>query len=145
MMALPQVPGAQPAHQIAVLRPLADSLYDSTRESTDLINQAQNELSLLLTVLGTAETQSSFLGDRENPELEKTLERCHHALLDLQKLQNCPGEVGAQSQISDIRARFSDLIFELSIANANMMMFVYSLAAEMVRMLTLSSDRRKLM
>ncbi|KAJ5219390.1 uncharacterized protein N7498_001489 [Penicillium cinerascens] len=121
MMVLPQVPGTQPAHQIAVLRPLADSLYDSTRESTDLINQAHNELGLLLTVLGTAETQSSFLGDRENPELEKTLERCHTTLLDLEKLQSCSEEVGPQSQISDIRARFSDLIFELSIANANMM------------------------
>jgi hypothetical protein len=127
MMLLPQVPGVQPAQQIAVLRPLADSLYNSTRGSTDLINQAQNELSLLQTVLRTADTQSSFLGDRTSPELEKTLRSCHHALLDLQRLQKAPNVVGAQSQISNIRARLSDLIFELSVMNANMMMCVDSL------------------
>lgn len=110
---------------------MADSLYDSTRGSTDLINQAQNELSLLQTVLRTAETQSSFLGDRTSPELEKTLRGGHHALLDLQRLQAAPSEVGAQSQISDIRARLSDVIFELSVINANMMMCVDSLTVEM--------------
>jgi hypothetical protein len=136
MMVLPQVPGAQPAHQIAVLRPLADSLYNSTRGSTDLVNQAQNELSLLQTVLCTAEAQTSFLAHRASPALEKTLESCHRALLDLEQVQKCPGGVGLQSQISEIRARFSDLIFELSVMNANMMMCVDSLAAEMVRMLT---------
>ncbi|KAJ5139509.1 hypothetical protein N7448_002917 [Penicillium atrosanguineum] len=104
-----------------MLRPLVDSLYDSSRGSTDLINQAQNELSLLLAVLRTAETQLSFSSHHASPEIQKTLQSCHHALLDLQKLQGIEGGVGPQGQISDIRARFSDLIFELSVMNANMM------------------------
>ncbi|KAJ5121784.1 hypothetical protein N7526_008721 [Penicillium atrosanguineum] len=87
-----------------MLRPLVDSLYDSSRGSTDLINQAQNELSLLLAVLRTAETQLSFSSHHASPEIQKTLQSCHHALLDLQKLQG-----------------IEDLIFELSVMNANMM------------------------
>lgn len=75
-------------------------------------------------VLATAETQLSFSSHRASPEFEKTLQSCHHALLDLQKLQAIGSGVGPQSQISDIRARFSDLIFELSVMNANMMMCV---------------------
>ena len=117
-----------------MLRPLANSLYDSTCSSTDLMNQAQNELSLFLMVLATTETQLSFSSHCASPESEKTLRSCHHALLDLQKLQaiGSGSGVGPQSQISDIRARFSDLIFELSVMNANMMMCVVSSTVELV-------------
>lgn len=114
----------QPAHRIAAIRPLADELYKSTRGAS-LINQAQNEVELLLAVLSTAETQSSLLQqEKASPKFERTIEGCHSALLELQKLQKSDSGFGTQSQINDIRARFSDVIFELSVMNADMMMFV---------------------
>lgn len=134
----------QPAHRIAAIRPLADELYESTR-GTSLINQAQNEVDLLLAVLSTAETQLSLLQqEKASPRFEKTIEGCHSALLELQKLHKSDGGFGTQSQINDIRARFSDLIFELSVMNADMMMFVETvLQGITARVLTVSSDPRK--
>lgn len=128
-MALSQ-PLVQPASQIAAIRPLAIELYDATRGAS-LINQAQNELELLLAVLSTAENQSSLLKQESaSPEFEKTISGCHVALSDLQKLQKSNGGFGTQSQISDIRARFSDLIFEMSVMNADMMMSVKNILHE---------------
>lgn len=114
----------QRARQIVDIRPLADELYASSR-GVSLLNQTQNELVLLLSVLNTAETQSKLLQQaKPNGKFEKTIESCHSTLLELQRLQHLSGGVGTQSQINDIRARFSDLIFELSVMNADMMMYV---------------------
>lgn len=110
------------ACQIAVVRPLADELYACSR-GTSLINQTQNELGLLLSVLSTAETQSGLLQQtKPNHEFEKTLESCYSTLLELQRLQQLNGDGGIQDQINEIRAKFSDLIFELSVMNADTMM-----------------------
>lgn len=125
-MALPQT-SVVPSHQLATIRPLADSLYDSTRQSTALINQAHNELGLLLAVLAATEARSSHLyADRSPPALDQKLESCHAILLDIETLQTNPGEVGLQAHITEIRGRISSLVFELNVMNADMVMFVNS-------------------
>jgi hypothetical protein len=119
----------QPFHQITTIKLLAESLHTATRNSTALTNQAQNELSLLLPVLSAIETYASSLGSdcTHVPVLKKRLQSCHEVLLDLQKLHLQPDALGAQSLISDIRARFSSVVFGLSELNTNMMMFVFSI------------------
>ncbi|KAJ5841104.1 hypothetical protein N7534_010934 [Penicillium rubens] len=57
-----QAGASQPCHQTTTVRLLADSLYESTRGSMALTNQAQNELGLLLAVLSATETYSFSLG-----------------------------------------------------------------------------------
>lgn len=115
-----------PSHQIVAVRLLADSLYEATRGSTALTNQAQNELGLLLAVLGATEIYAASLGSdcTHIPVLKKRLHSCYEVLLDLQKLNLHPDALGAQSQISDVRARFSSVVFALSELNTNMMMYV---------------------
>ncbi|CAG8196566.1 unnamed protein product [Penicillium salamii] len=112
-----------PSHQIAAIRLLADSLYEATCGSLALTNQAQNELGLLLAVLGATETHTFSMGAdcTHLPVLNKRLHSCHNVLLDLQKLHLHPDALGAQSQISDIRARLSSAVFGLSELNTNMM------------------------
>lgn len=114
------------SHQLTAIRLLAESLYEATRGTTALTNQAQNELALLLAVLDATETYSSSFGT-DCPHLSvltKRLQSCHLILVDLQKLQLHPDALGAQSQINEIRASLSSLIFGLSEINTNMMMFV---------------------
>lgn len=115
-----------PSHQITATRLLADSLYEAICGSTALTNQARNELKLLLTVLGATETHASSLSEdcAHLPVLKKGLSGCHDALSDLRKLHSHPNAIGAQSQISDIRARLSTAVFALSELNTNMMMCV---------------------
>ncbi|OQE32555.1 hypothetical protein PENFLA_c001G08969 [Penicillium flavigenum] len=108
-MSLQAGAGSQPYHQTTAIRLLADSLYESTRGSMALTNQAQNELGLLLAVLSATETYTSFLGVEcvHIAVLKKRLHSCHVVLLELQKLLLHPDALGAQSLVSDIRARFS--------------------------------------
>ncbi|KAJ6184887.1 hypothetical protein N7519_006188 [Penicillium mononematosum] len=108
-MSLQAGAGSQPCHQTTAIRLLADSLYESTRGSMALTNQAQNELGLLLAVLSASETYTS-------------LSSCHVVLLELQKLLLHPDALGVQSLVSDIRARLSSVIFGLTEVNLNMMM-----------------------
>ena len=56
--------------------------------------------------------------------LKKRLHSCHVVLLELQKLLLHPDAPGAQSLVSDIRARLSSVIFGLTEVNLNMMMCV---------------------
>lgn len=118
--------GSQPWHQTTAIRLLADSLYESTRVSMALTNQAQNELGLLLTVLSATEAYTSSLGAEcvHLAVLKKRLYSCHVVLLELQKLLLHPDALGAQSLVSDIRARLSSVIFGLTEVNLNMMMCV---------------------
>lgn len=126
-MSLQLVVGRQPpCHQTTAIRLLADSLYESTRSSTGLTNQAQNELGLLLAVLSATETYTSSLGAEcvHFAVLKKRLHSCHVVLLELQKLLLHPDALGAQSLVSDIRARLSSVIFGITEVNLNMMMCV---------------------
>ncbi|KAJ5086114.1 hypothetical protein N7532_010885 [Penicillium argentinense] len=132
-MALSQTP-AELSHHLATIRPLADSLYDSTRESTALINLAHNELGLLLRVLAAAEARSSLLcADRSIFALDEKLEGCHAILLDLQMLQRKPGGVGSSTQIAEIRARISSFVFELNVMNADMTIYSQNKVNRLVR------------
>lgn len=133
-----------PSHQIAAIRLLADSLYEATCGSLALTNQAQNELGLLLAVLGATETHTFSMGAdcTHLPVLNKRLHSCHNVLLDLQKLHLHPDALGAQSQISDIRARLSSAVFGLSELNTNMMMCVQRLISDRIgRELNPAADR----
>ncbi|KAJ5932570.1 hypothetical protein N7516_007059 [Penicillium verrucosum] len=105
-MSLQSAAGSQPCHQTTAIRLLADSLYESTRGSTGLTNQTQNELGLLLAVLGATETYTLSLG----------AECVHFAKLLLH-----PDALGAQSLVSDIRARLSSVTFGITEVNLNMM------------------------
>ncbi|OQD86649.1 hypothetical protein PENANT_c007G01665 [Penicillium antarcticum] len=120
---MPQVVRLAQSHQISAIRLLAESLYEATRATAASSNQAHNELALLLTVLNTTETYSSLseTGCPHMPVLAKRLQSCHDILVDLQKLHLHPDALGAQSQINEIRANLSSLIFGLSEINTNMM------------------------
>ncbi|KAJ5782298.1 hypothetical protein N7457_004072 [Penicillium paradoxum] len=122
-MSLQQAGSGPLLHQTAAVHLLTNSLYESTRWSTALTNQAHNELGLLQAVLSTTEVYASSLGTdcTHLGVLNKRLQSCHAVLLELQELQLHPDTFGAQSLISDIRARFSSLIFGLSEVNTNMM------------------------
>lgn len=121
-----QSAGSQSPCQTTAIRLLADSLYEWTRGSTGLTNQAQNELGLLLAVLSATETYTSSLGAEcvHFAVLKKRLHSCHVVLLELQKLLLHPDALGAQSLVSDIRARLSSVIFGITEVNLNMMMCV---------------------
>ncbi|CAI7594676.1 unnamed protein product [Penicillium pancosmium] len=122
MLVSPQTSAVPSSHHLATIRPLVDSLYDSTRQSTALINQTHNELGLLLAVLSATEARSSLLyANRSPPALDRKLESCHAILLDIEKLQNRPAEIGLQGRITEIRGRISSLVFELNMLNADMM------------------------
>lgn len=126
-MSLQAGAGSQPCHQITAIRLLTDSLYESTRGSMALTNQAQNELGLLLAVLSATETYTSSLGVEcvHIAVLKKRLHSCHVVLLELQKLLLQPDALGVQSLVSDIRARLSSVTFGLTEVNLNMMMCVH--------------------
>lgn len=125
MLVSSQTPAVPSSHHLATIRPLVDSLYDSTRQSTALINQTHNELGLLLAVLSATEARCSLLYEgRSPPALERKLENCHAILSDIEKLHNKPAEIGLQAHVTEIRARISSLVFELNVMNADMMMFV---------------------
>ncbi|KAJ5355898.1 hypothetical protein N7517_010507 [Penicillium concentricum] len=122
-MSLQAVAGNQPCHQATEIRLLADSLYESTRGSTALTNQAQNELGLLVGVLSATETYTSSLGTEcvHYTVLKKRLQTCHVVLRELQKLVLHPDTLGAQSLISDIRMRLLSVISGFGEVNLNMM------------------------
>ncbi|KAJ5807376.1 hypothetical protein N7447_010832 [Penicillium robsamsonii] len=122
-MSLQAVAGNQPCHQATAIRLLTDSLYESTRGSTALTNQTQNELGLLLGRLSATEAYTSSLGAEcvHYTVLKKRLQTCHVILGELQKLVLHPDTLGAQSLISDIRARLSSVICGLDEVNLNMM------------------------
>lgn len=109
-----------PSHQLSTIRPLVTSLVDSTLQSSTL-SQAQNELSLLVAVLGATQEYSSLCTDFSRP-LAKTLQNCYSSLLDLQRLGQLSSDAEPQNRILNLRARFSSLIFELSVMNADMTM-----------------------
>ncbi|KAJ5746734.1 hypothetical protein N7520_011916 [Penicillium odoratum] len=108
----------EPPPQLATICPLADSLYNSTHQSTSLVNQATGELDLLLTVLSS--TRAYVISTDSPTELPGIVKRCQEALLDLQAVSLHPGGVGSQHQITEIRSRLGSVIFELSMMNANM-------------------------
>jgi hypothetical protein len=119
------LPVRQLCYQTTAVRLLTASLYDSIRGSTSLTNQAQNELELLLELLNATETYTSSLSECAHfTVLKKRLQSCHVVLQELQKLVSHPDTLGAQSLISEIRARLSSVIFGLSEVNLNMMMCV---------------------
>ncbi|KAJ5496476.1 hypothetical protein N7463_008463 [Penicillium fimorum] len=122
-MSLQAVADNQPYHQATAIRLLADSLYESTCGSTALTNQTQIELGLLLGELNATETYTSSLGAEcvHYVVLKKRLQTCHVILRELQKLVLHPDTLGAQSLISDIRARLSSVICGLDEVNLNMM------------------------
>ncbi|KAJ5224225.1 uncharacterized protein N7469_007728 [Penicillium citrinum] len=123
-MALSTTVRAHSNQQLASIRPLADSLYESTCQSSALISQAHDELNLLLTVLAATEMRSSLLYvDHYPPALEQKLESCHEILLNIESLQKRSGEIGLHTPIMEIRGRISSLIFELNLMNADMMIF----------------------
>lgn len=109
--------------QLATVCPLADSLYNSTRQSTSHVNQATSELDLLLKVLASTRTHAVLCTDTPlMTDLPEILERCRGVLLDLQTVSSCPGGTGSRYQISEIRSRLGSMTFELSMMNANMAM-----------------------
>lgn len=80
-----------------------------------------------MAVLSATETYTSSLGAEcvHFAVLKKRLHSCHVVLLELQKLLLHPDALGAQSLVSDIRARLSSVIFGITEVNLNMMMCVH--------------------
>lgn len=145
-MPVPEAPRGVPSEQITAILPLADSLYDSTSREPTLVNQARNELSLLRLVLDATRTSLALLCvDYPVVAIDNALAGCRVALLELEELHRQADEVGPVNPLSDIRGRFSSLIFELNVMNADMMMFVDPGAVTDVRTeeLTISLDPHK--
>lgn len=145
-MSVPQAPRGSPSEQIAAILPLVDALYDSTSREPTLINQARNELSLLRSVVDATRTSLTLLCvDYAVVALGQTLDGCRVALLELEELHRQADEVGPVNPLSDIRGRFSSLIFELSVINADILMYVDPgpVSKVMTQALTYCLDPRK--
>ncbi|KAJ5657955.1 uncharacterized protein N7484_001604 [Penicillium longicatenatum] len=111
---------AQVAPQIEAIQLILTRLSDSTTGSAGLVQETQNELGLLLGVLGNIEQQSVQCHDHASPKLWSKFEDCHCCLLELQNLQIFTGQSSLETQFLEIRARLSDLIFEFRVINADM-------------------------
>ncbi|KAJ5106166.1 hypothetical protein N7456_002841 [Penicillium angulare] len=119
-MASTQAPHA-PRAQLAEICPLASELYGSTRKSTSPVNQAANELGLLLSILSCTRTHCSSKDPKHTePGLSDALDRGLVVLKDLQQAQKSASGIEPEHEIADLRARLSSLISELSMMNANM-------------------------
>lgn len=124
-MSVPPASRGSSSEQIVALLPLIDTLHDFTSQEPTLINQARNELALLRSVLGATRAALALLYvDYPVVALGEALDGCHLALADLEELHQRAGEVGPENSLSDIKGRFASLIFELSVMNADMMMYV---------------------
>ncbi|KAJ5934102.1 hypothetical protein N7466_003649 [Penicillium verhagenii] len=106
--------------EVADIYPLADSLYQSTRESPSLVNQATNELDLLLTVLDFTRSYAALCTKTLPVQFPEILRRCRGVLVDLRTFSLYPSRVGSHHQIMEIRSRLGSITFELSMMNANM-------------------------
>lgn len=127
-MSLDQAHAAQLGHQVAAVRLLAQSLYDSTEAYTGPVSPVQNELALLLKVLESLEAQLSVAYRITGSELQSNLKSCRSALVQFQSLRKAPRREGHETAILDIRAHLSDSIFNLGVINANFTMYVGLLA-----------------
>lgn len=118
---------AQVASQIEAIRLLIARLSDSipgSAGSAGFVKKAQNELELLLGVLSNIRSKSVLCDDQASPKLWSKLEDCHCCLLDLQNLQKSTEQCSSETHFLEIRAQLSDLIFELSVINADIAMYV---------------------
>jgi hypothetical protein len=115
---------AQVAPQIEAIRLIITRLYDSTTGSAGLVQETQNELGLLLGVLGNIEQQSVQCHDHASPKLWSKLEDCYCCLLELKNLQKLTGQSSLETPFLEMRARLSNMIFEFSVINADMAMYV---------------------
>ncbi|KAJ5808724.1 hypothetical protein N7474_009993 [Penicillium riverlandense] len=113
--------GGTPADQVAAIHPLAESIYLAAARSLGLLKQVQSELGLFLSVLSTTETHIPHLprDSAQDAEISKTLKACHQVLLDLQQFK----ESSDASQISDLEARLSACIIDLTSLNTDLMKF----------------------
>lgn len=124
-MSVPQAPRGSPSEQIAAILQLAEALYEATGREPTLIDQARNELSLLRSVVNATRISLTLLcGDFTVVALSQVLDGCRAALEELEELRRQADEVGPVNPLSDIRGRFSSLIFELSVINADILMYV---------------------
>ena len=126
----------EPSTQASDIRPLAEELLDSTRESDSapVAHQVKDELSLLVKVLASTEARCSPKdGESAASELSRTLERCRDVLKELKEAQDPSDESGesdedgSQHHIAEIRSRLGSLTFDLNLINANAAMYVSSL------------------
>ena len=120
---------AQVASQIEAIRLIITRLSDlppGSAGSAGPAQEAQNELELLLGILGNIELQSTQCDDHASPKLWSKLEDCHCCLLELQSLQKYRGQSSSETKFLEFRARLSDLIFDFSVINADMAMYVGS-------------------
>lgn len=111
--------GAPPADQVAAIHPLAESIYLAAARSFGLLKQVQSELGLFLSVLNTTETYIPHLprDSAQDTEISKTVETCRQVLRDLQQFKESTDE----SQISDLEARLSACIIDLTSLNTDLM------------------------
>ncbi|CEJ53979.1 hypothetical protein PMG11_00308 [Penicillium brasilianum] len=121
-MSVPQAPRGSLSEQIAAILQLAEALYDATGREPTFIDQARNELSLLRSVVDATRISLTLLcGDFTVVALSQVLDGCRAALEELEELRRQADEVGPVNPLSDIRGRFSSLIFELSVINADIL------------------------
>jgi hypothetical protein len=115
--------GATPAEQVAAIHPLAESLYLAAARSLGLLKQVQSELGLFLSVLSTTETHVPHFpqDSAQNTEISTTLRSCRKVLLDLQEFKESFDDAGRQTQLSDLEARLSACIIDLTSLNTDLM------------------------
>ncbi|KAJ5600106.1 hypothetical protein N7450_001173 [Penicillium hetheringtonii] len=120
-------------HNIVTIQPLAQSLYKSLFNSSDLFAQVRNELGLLVSVLNlTQEHTPKFQPDDPRlSELDDARDKCHDALRELVQLKDHFDDVGPQSQVTwerlgwgveelvEIRTKLSIYIQALNVINCS--------------------------
>lgn len=112
-----------PAEQIEGLQALARSLHASAHLS-GLTRKYERDLGLLLNALDSAATYFEECEDSMTTEVRKRLMLFKAILSDLAKLQKGCCDDNVDKQVSeDISALISDIIFGLTVMNAEMMMY----------------------
>ncbi|OQD80373.1 hypothetical protein PENANT_c036G02396 [Penicillium antarcticum] len=116
-------------NHITTIRPLAQSLYHSCFNSSDIFNQARNDLGLLVSVLDVTQKYISDRqsNDAQSPELDRALASCYEVLTDLSRMKEHFDSVGYQAQttwermgwstdeLAEMRARLSICIQTLNL------------------------------
>lgn len=111
-----------PAEQIEALQALARSLHASAHLSA-LTRDFEGELGMLLDALDSAAAYFTECERSMTPEVQRKLKLFHAILSDLNKLQTCPDENMDKEVGEDISALISDVVFGLTVMNAEIMMY----------------------
>ncbi|KAJ5813971.1 uncharacterized protein N7503_000721 [Penicillium pulvis] len=127
--------GSVSTDNITTVRPLANSLFKSLFNSSELFGQIRNKLGLLVAVLDATKehTQGVQAGNEQVKGLEEALANCHSTLTDLSRLKDHFDGVNPQTQATwermgwreddlvDLSSKLTTYINGLNVLNDNIL------------------------